>query len=52
MAKEGLFQDYISVIGTVEPIQTIYLDVTEGGRVEEILIEEGNIVKKGDFKIK
>jgi HlyD family secretion protein len=46
--KKDIFQDYIAVIGTVEPIQTIYLDATEGGRVEEIFIREGNMVKKGD----
>ncbi len=45
------YQDYISVNGTVEPIKTIYLDAIEGGRVEEILIEEGNMVKKGDIII-
>ncbi|MEZ5071912.1 MAG: HlyD family efflux transporter periplasmic adaptor subunit [Bacteroidales bacterium] len=43
-----VFQDYITVQGTVEPITTIYLDAVEGGRVEEILIEEGNMVKQGD----
>ena len=42
------YQDYISVNGTVEPIKTIYLDAVEGGRVEEIYIEEGSMVKKGD----
>ena len=42
------YQDYISVNGTVEPIKTIYLDAIEGGRVEEILIDEGNMVRKGD----
>ncbi len=46
--KKDIFQDYISVIGTVEPIQTVYLDATEGGRVEEIFIREGTMVKKGD----
>ncbi|MCG8411085.1 MAG: efflux RND transporter periplasmic adaptor subunit [Bacteroidales bacterium] len=42
------FKDYIAVIGTVEPIRTVYLDAIEGGRVEEILIEEGSMVTKGD----
>lgn len=42
------YQDYISVNGTVEPIKTIYLDAIEGGRVEELLIDEGNMVQKGD----
>jgi HlyD family secretion protein len=46
------YQDYISVNGVVEPIKTIYLDAIEGGRVEEILIEEGNMVEKGDIIIK
>ena len=47
--KKDIFQDYISVIGTVEPLQTVYLDATEGGRVEEIFIREGTMVKKGDL---
>ena len=38
--------------GTVEPIQTIYLDAVESGRVENILIEEGTRVKKGDVILK
>jgi HlyD family secretion protein len=46
---EGLFNDYITVPGTVEPISTVFLDAQEGGRVEEILIEEGSMVKKGDI---
>ncbi len=43
------FNDYITVPGTVEPISTIFLDAQEGGRVEEILIEEGSMVRKGDI---
>ena len=43
------FNDYITVPGTVEPISTIFLDAQEGGRVEEILIEEGTMLKKGDI---
>jgi len=50
--KRDVFQDYITVQGTVEPITTVYLDAVEGGRVEEILIEEGNMVKKGDVIIR
>ncbi len=46
---EGQFNDYITVPGTVEPISIIFLDAQEGGRVEEILIEEGSMVKKGDI---
>jgi len=50
--RHDVFQDYITVQGTVEPITTVYLDAVEGGRVEEILIEEGNMVKKGDVIIR
>jgi HlyD family secretion protein len=45
---EGNFEEYIKVNSIVEPISTIYLDAIEGGRVEEIFISEGNMVKKGD----
>jgi len=44
----GKFDDYHTITGQVEPIATIYLDAREGGRVEERLIEEGTMVKKGD----
>ncbi len=46
--KHDVFQDYIAVIGTVEPIKTIYLDAVESGRVEEIIREEGSMLKKGE----
>jgi len=50
--EEGYFSDYITVIGKVEPITTIYLDAIEGGRVVERLIDEGATVKKGDVILK
>ncbi|MEE4117328.1 MAG: HlyD family efflux transporter periplasmic adaptor subunit [Marinilabiliaceae bacterium] len=50
--KYGTFDDYTTINGQVEPIATIYLDVEEGGRVEEKLIEEGSMVKKGDVIIR
>lgn len=46
---EGQFNDYITVVGQVEPIAIIYLDAIEGGRVEERLIEEGTMVREGDI---
>jgi len=49
---ENVFNDYITVPGTVEPISTIFLDAQEGGRVEEILIEEGSMVSEGDIILK
>ena len=49
---KGQFDDYITVIGQVEPITTIYLDALEGGRIMERYIEEGEMVKKGDVILK
>lgn len=46
---EDDFLDYMTATGTVKPIATIYLDAIEGGRVEELYIEEGNMVKEGDI---
>jgi HlyD family secretion protein len=45
--KKGPFQENIPVNGVVMPLTTIYLDATEGGRVEERYVEDGAIMKKG-----
>jgi HlyD family secretion protein len=50
--EKGEFKDYISLIGTVEPNVTIFLDVEEGGKVIEKVIDEGEMVKKGDIIVK
>jgi HlyD family secretion protein len=49
---KGPFQEFIPVTGTVIPIKTFYLDAVEGGRVEKIFLEAGNLVKVGDEIIK
>lgn len=46
--KSGEFNDYIRLSGTVQPLVTIQISPVEGGIVQEILIEEGTEVKKGD----
>jgi len=48
----GPFQEFIPVIGNVLPIKTVYLDAVEGGRVEEIYLEAGSMVKKGEKILK
>jgi HlyD family secretion protein len=50
--EKGEFKDYISLIGTVEPNITIFLDVEEGGKVTEKVIDEGEMVKKGDVIVR
>lgn len=46
--RKGPFQEFIPVNGVVMPITSIYLDATEGGRLEEKFVEDGAFLKKGD----
>lgn len=46
--KNGNFQEFIPINGTVLPISSIYLDASVGGRVEEKFVEDGTVLKKGD----
>ncbi len=46
--KHGPFQEFIPVTGSVLPIKTIFLDATEGGRVDTVYIEAGTFVNQGD----
>ena len=46
-AQNGVFEDFIPVRGRVAPRRTVYLDAVEGGRVEEIFIEDGAFVDAG-----
>jgi len=48
----GVFNDYITNDGTAAPISTVFLDAYEGGKVEEILLEEGSMLHKGDIIVK
>jgi len=50
--QRGPFQEFIPVMGEVLPVQTIFLDVEEGGLVEKIFIEAGSAVKQGDKILK
>jgi HlyD family secretion protein len=50
--EEGIFHDYITINGNVEPISTVLLDAREGGRVEEKVAEEGQMVQKGDILVR
>jgi len=45
--SKGTFQEFIPVNGVVLPVTTIYLDASEGGRVEEKFVEDGSIMNKG-----
>jgi HlyD family secretion protein len=45
---EGVFQEFVDVSGTVQPIRTTYLDAVEGGVVQQVFAESGEIVEAGD----
>lgn len=45
-AANGRLDDFVSALGTVMPAQTVYLDAVEGGRVERVLVLNGDAVKK------
>lgn len=51
-ADSSSFKEYITLTGTVEPLTTIYLDAEEGGKVEAIVVEEGEMVNAGDVILK
>ena len=46
--KKGPFQEFIPINGTVMPLNTIYVDAPDGGRVEQKYADDGAILKKGD----
>lgn len=46
--QEDVFQEFIQVTGTVQPIETIYLDAIEGGVVRQVYLESGTMVEEGD----
>lgn len=50
--KNGEFNDFVRISGQVQPITTIQLTPLEGGVVEERLVEEGAMVKKGEVLLK
>jgi HlyD family secretion protein len=46
--KRGNFKETITVTGKILPVNIVYLDALEGGRVEKVFVEVGSMVKQGD----
>lgn len=46
--QKGLFQEFTPITGTVQPIETFQLDVSDGGRVMKKYVEEGAFLNTGD----
>ena len=47
--EAGLFIEYIPILGKVEPIKTVFLDAVEGGQVQDIFVDDGRPISKGDL---
>ena len=45
--ERGPFQEFIAVTGTVIPERTVFLDAIEGGRIEELFVQEGAMIEEG-----
>lgn len=45
---ESKFQEFIPVDGVLLPRNTVYIDAVQGGVVEEVYVEDGAMLKKGD----
>lgn len=43
----GAFEDLIPIRGTIQPFDSVFLDAVDGGVVEEVFVEEGAFVTKG-----
>jgi len=46
-ATEGAFDDFIPLRGIATPLNSVFLDAVEGGRVEKKLVEDGAMVSVG-----
>lgn len=46
--RRGPFQEFIPAMGEAMPVNTVYLDAVEGGRVEKIYAEAGTMIQVGD----
>jgi HlyD family secretion protein len=44
---QGPFRDFIPLRGKVVPMNTVYLDALEGGRVDRVLAQAGDTVSQG-----
>jgi HlyD family secretion protein len=47
--QQGVFDDFLPLRARVAPLVTVYLDAVEGGRVEQLAVEDGATVVKGQL---
>ncbi|HJS41732.1 MAG TPA: efflux RND transporter periplasmic adaptor subunit [Sphingomicrobium sp.] len=49
VVEKGVFEDFLPLRARVTPLNTVYLDAVEGGRVEQLAVEDGANVTKGQL---
>jgi HlyD family secretion protein len=49
VVENGVFEDFLPLRARVTPLVTVYLDAVEGGRVEQLAVEDGADVTKGQL---
>ena len=49
--EQGVFHDLIPLRANVVPRQTVYIDAIDGGRVERVLVQAGDLVQQGQALI-
>lgn len=47
--QQGVYEDFLPLRARVAPLVTVYLDAVEGGRVEQLAVEDGATVTKGQL---
>ncbi|HEV2703591.1 MAG TPA: efflux RND transporter periplasmic adaptor subunit [Steroidobacteraceae bacterium] len=45
--ERGTFHDLIPLRAQVEPLETLYIDAIDGGRIDRVLVEAGDHVQQG-----
>jgi HlyD family secretion protein len=45
--EQGIFHDLIPLRASVVPRETLYIDAIDGGRVDRVLVEAGDLVQQG-----
>jgi len=45
--EQGIFHDLIPLRTNVVPRETVYIDAVDGGRVDRVLVEAGDLVQQG-----
>jgi HlyD family secretion protein len=45
--EQGIFHDLIPLRANIVPRETVYVDAVDGGRVDRVLVEPGDVVQQG-----